>query len=106
MNELKVQTKQAIVALREQGWSKRKIARELGVDRATVRRALAAVSNSTPAATGLPGPAGVLDSKAAIPLTGSASELTPKPAISLTGSEGVCDPNAAIPLTGSNVVAT
>ena len=103
MNELKVQTKQAIVALREQGWSKRKIARELGVDRATVRRALAIISNSTPASTGLPGPAGASDSNAAIPLTGSAGDLTPKPAISLTVSEGVWDPNAAISLTGSNV---
>ena len=37
MNQLKVKEQQAIIALYEQGWSKRKIARELGLDRLTVR---------------------------------------------------------------------
>jgi DNA replication protein DnaC/transposase len=41
MNELKVNQQQTIVALHEQGWSKRRMARELGVDRKTVRRYLA-----------------------------------------------------------------
>ena len=48
MNQLKVTRQQTIVALHEQGWSKRRISRELGVDRKTVRRYLraAAVSKS------------------------------------------------------------
>jgi hypothetical protein len=41
MNQLKVNQQQTIVALHEQGWSKRRIARELGLDRKTVRRCLA-----------------------------------------------------------------
>jgi hypothetical protein len=38
MNQLKVNRQQSIVALFEQGWSKRRIARELALDRATVRK--------------------------------------------------------------------
>ena len=38
MNRLKVKDQQTMIALHEQGWSKRKIARELGLDRVTVRR--------------------------------------------------------------------
>ena len=60
MNELKVNVKQAITALHTQGWSSRKIARELGVDRATVRRTLAK------AAIPLTGSKGISDSNAAI----------------------------------------
>jgi transposase len=48
MNELKVTQQQTIVALHERGWSKRKIARELGVDRQTVRRYLAASGSKSP----------------------------------------------------------
>jgi transposase len=46
MNQLKVNQQQTIVALHEQGWSKRRIARELGLDRKTVRRCLAATAIS------------------------------------------------------------
>ncbi|HYG21461.1 MAG TPA: helix-turn-helix domain-containing protein [Verrucomicrobiae bacterium] len=42
MNQLKVNQQETIVALHRQGWSKRRIARELRVDRVTVRRYLAA----------------------------------------------------------------
>ena len=49
MNELKVTQQQTIVALHNQGWSKRKIARELGVDRQTVRRYLAGAEAKSPA---------------------------------------------------------
>jgi transposase len=41
MNQLKVNQQQRIKALHEQGWSKRKISRELALDRATVRKYLA-----------------------------------------------------------------
>jgi transposase len=46
MNQLTVHQQQAIVALHEQGWSGRRIARELGVDRKTVRRYLQASGHS------------------------------------------------------------
>jgi len=42
MNELKVNQKQSIISLYERGWSKRKIARELDLDRGTVSKYLAA----------------------------------------------------------------
>jgi transposase len=42
MNQLKVNQQQTIVFLHGQKWSKRRIARELGLDRQTVRRYLAA----------------------------------------------------------------
>jgi IS30 family transposase len=40
MNRLKVSLQQFIITLAARGWSKRRIARELNVDRATVRRQL------------------------------------------------------------------
>ena len=39
-NHLKMAERETIVALHRQGWSKRRIARELGVDRGEVRRLL------------------------------------------------------------------
>jgi len=42
MNELKVNQQQTIISLFERGWSKRKIARDLDLDRGTVRKYLAA----------------------------------------------------------------
>ena len=48
MNQLKVNQQHTIIALREQGWCKRRIARELALDRATVRKYLAA-STAKPA---------------------------------------------------------
>lgn len=48
-NQLKVNQQQSIIALFEQGWSKRRIARELGLDRLTVRRYLAVAAAKSPA---------------------------------------------------------
>jgi predicted transcriptional regulator len=48
MYQLKVNQQQNIVALRQQGWSKRRIARELGPDRATVRKYLAGAGSKSP----------------------------------------------------------
>lgn len=48
MNQLEVNQQNAIVALYRQGWSKRKIARELGADRSAVRRYLAAAEAKPP----------------------------------------------------------
>ena len=48
MNELKVNRQHSILSLFEQGWSKRRIARELGVDRATIRKYLADGTSKSP----------------------------------------------------------
>ena len=55
MNQLKVNQRQTIVSLHEQGWSKRRIARELGLDRQTVRKYLAAAAKSPGVHTGSEG---------------------------------------------------
>lgn len=79
MNQLKVNQRQNILSLREQGWSKRKIARELGLDRLTVRRYLAAAKSPTPQT----GSAGSGESKSPTPQTGS---------VARPGPLSVCDP--------------
>jgi transposase len=81
-NHLKMAECETILTLHRQGWSKRKIARELGVDRGTVRRTLRA--NQQP--------------------TAAAISKTPTPGEVLTGSEATPEANAATPgqvLTGS-----
>ena len=52
MNRLKVKDQQTIVTLYERGWPVRKIARELGLDRATVRRYIGAGAKSPTPRTG------------------------------------------------------
>ena len=83
MNQLDVSMQQSIPALAAKGWSARKIARELRIDRETVRRYLRSE-----------------DSKPAIPPAGSAEELEAKPAIvpagSKTGRISQCTPLAEV----------
>ena len=100
MNQLKVNQQQTIVALFEQGWSKRRIARELGVDRLTVRRCLAAADPKSPtdprtgsnpqnpnSPTPHPGCGAELDSKSPVnPRTGSGASLGG------TGPDSLCEP--------------
>ena len=69
MNRLEVNLLNAIIALHGRGWSQRRIARELQINRETVAVHLRA-------------------SKPAIPTTGSVTDGTPKPAISTAGSTG------------------
>jgi transposase len=71
-NELEMAKVWSIQALREQGWSCRRIARELGVHRETVARHLRLGAES---------------SKPANPLTGSEAIPGPEPANPLTGSK-------------------
>jgi transposase len=81
MNELKVNHRQTIVSLYEQGWSQRKIARELALDRSTVRKY-----------------AVVAERKPATPQTGVLVEGEAKPTTPQTGLRSnsepasVCDP--------------
>src|SRR5216684_1625595 len=80
MNQLNVNQQQTILTLHEQGWSKRRIARELGLDRATVRKYLAGISNP---ATPQPGSGEPEPSKSPTPHTGS---------VILGGPASLCDP--------------
>jgi transposase len=81
MYQLKVNQQQSIIALYERGWSRRRIARELGLDRGTVGKYLAGKSNPATPQTGL----GETSSPkpASNPQTGS--EVLPGPA-------SLCDP--------------
>jgi len=82
MNQLKVNRQHTIVSLFEQGWSKRRIARELALDRATVRRYLAGVTPKSP--TPQTGSTEREQAKAPTPpQTGSASKFAPA---------SLCDP--------------
>jgi len=83
MNQLNVSLQHSILTLAAHGWSHRRIARELDINRETVSRHLRVAS-----------------SKPAIPLTGSACEPAANPAIPLTGSEPVSESKPAIVLTG------
>jgi transposase len=83
MNQLTVSLQHSIATLAAKGWSARKIARELDVDRETVRRYRP-----------------IEDSKPAIPPTGSEDASTPKPANVPAGSKAgrtsQCAPWSAI----------
>ena len=85
MNQLKVNQQQSIVALFEQGWSKRRIARELGLDRLTVRRHLAVAAAKSPAPRTGSGEAAESKSPAN-PRTGSGSAGG-------SGPESLCGPH-------------
>jgi transposase len=82
MYQLKVNQQQSIIALHEQGWSGRRIARELGLDRGMVGKYLA--GHSKPATNPQTGSGEVAPSKPAInPQTGSAT---------VPGPASLCDP--------------
>lgn len=79
MHKLKVNQQHSIVALRAQGWSQRRIARELGLDRSTVRKYLAGISKSPTPQTGSEAPS----KPATNPHTGSTT---------LCGPASLCEP--------------
>jgi hypothetical protein len=82
MYQLKVNQQQSIIALHEQGWSGRRIARELGLDRGTVAKYLAGKSEpATNPQTGLEGSGPA--KPATNPQTGSAA---------VPGPASLCDP--------------
>jgi len=79
MNELNVSLQHSILTLAEHGWSHRRIARELDINRETVGKYL-----------------GLARSKPAISTPGSESDPGAKPAISTPGStvgrQSLCQP--------------
>src|SRR5450432_1305716 len=84
MNQLNVSLQHSITTLAAHGWSHRRIARELDVNRETVGRYLR-----------------LADSKPAISTPGSAPDPAAKPAILTPGSEVNSDSKPAISISGS-----
>ena len=102
MNQLKVSIQQSIIVLTTRGWSRRRIARELGVDRATVGRQLRrAEAEANAASNPAHGSGGVAEANAAInPTLGSEgdppSNAATNPAHgSVSGPVSLCRPFAA-----------
>jgi transposase len=102
MNQLSVNLQHSIPVLAAQGWSARKIARELAIDRETVGRYLRLRAGPGPKpAISTPGSAESGDSKPAISTSGSSEPEDPKPAIAPAGSPEPADPKPAISTPGS-----
>jgi transposase len=93
-NLLKAAMIDTIWSLHQRGWSKRRIARELGIDRETVARQLRQIQAGSKPAIAPPGSAtGSADSKPAIAPSGSApSDNDSKPAIAPPGSTDLVGP--------------
>jgi IS30 family transposase len=71
MNQLNVSLQHSIVTLSAQGWSARKVARELGLNRETVGRYLRLAANAAKPAISPPGSEATVDPKPAILPIGS-----------------------------------
>ena len=83
MNELNVNLQHTILTLAGNGWSNRRIARELGINRETVGKYLL-LARPKPAIS-TPGSDSDPNSKPAIPIPGSEPVPDSKPAISTAG---------------------
>lgn len=84
MNQLNVSLQHSITTLAAHGWSHRRIARELDINRETVGKYLR-----------------LAEAKPAISTPGSAADLAAKPAILTPGSEVNADSKPAISISGS-----
>jgi transposase len=95
-NVLKVNLQETIHSLRDRGWSGRRIARELGIDRETVSR----YSRSAKPAISTPGSEDSGEAKPAISIAGSEESSEAKPAISTAGKsvgrKSRCEPLAEL----------
>src|SRR5580692_12737619 len=94
MNELNVNLQHSILTLAGNGWSNRRIARELGINRETVSKYLL-LARPKPAIS-TPGSEPDPNSKPAIPISGSGPPPDSKPANSTAGSaagrQSLCQP--------------
>lgn len=89
MNHLKVHQQESIVSLWKQGWSARRIARELGFGRDVVRKYIHASKPATPSAGSEDAAAGVSEAKPATPSPGNEPVVESKPATPSAGDEVV-----------------
>ena len=94
-NSLKVSLQTTIYSLDGRGWSRRRIARELGIDRETVGRYLR-LAKPAISTTGLA-------AKPAIPTAGSEAAGEVKPAIPTAGFEEAGEAEPAISTAGNGV---
>jgi transposase len=94
-NVLKVSLQTTIYSLADRGWSQRRIARELGIDRETVGRYLRLAKGSKPAIS-TPGSEGDRASKPAILTLDVKGSTEAKPAISTAGRKSQCEPLAEV----------
>lgn len=99
MNQLKVSQQESIITLWKRGWSARRIARELGLDRDTVRKYVRAAEAKP--ATPSPGSVAVSEPKPATLTSGSADSAEPNPATPSPGSAGGSDAKAALVPAGN-----
>jgi transposase len=95
-NSLKVSLQTTIYSLDDRGWSRRRIARELGINRETVGRYL----RSAKPAILTPGLEEAGEVKPAIPTPGLEEAGEAKPAISTAGFEEASEVKPAIPTPG------
>jgi len=95
-NQLKVEVIQNIRALKEQGWSQRRIARELGLDRETVRRHWKRGGDPKPATLSTPGNEG---GEGPSPVPPGRVEPAAVDGTTGMGRPGLCDGFAAL-ITG------
>jgi predicted transcriptional regulator len=98
-NVLRVSLQTTIYSLADRGWSQRRIARELGIDRETVGRYLRLAGKAKPAIS-TTGSAGDSESKPAILTAVPEGSSESKPAISTagksTGRKSQCEPLAEV----------
>jgi len=100
-NQLKMAVVQAILTLQGLGWSQRRIAQELGIDRETVARYVhAPPADSKPATNPIPGSEPVPDAivgvkPASNPISGSGAIQPPGPDHN-PGPESLCEPFRAV----------
>jgi transposase len=93
-NFLKMDLIETIRVMHQRGWSKRRIARELGIDRQTVRKYLQELSKSPPISTPGSEPA---DSKSPpISTPGDLALYSPPPPPGKPGRPSVCQPHAEL----------
>ena len=98
-NVLTLSVQATIYSLHERGWSRRRIARELGIDRETVGRYLL-LAKPAISTTGVEGTG---EAKPAISTTGAEGTGEAEPAISTAGAEGTCEAKPAISTAGKGI---
>ena len=99
--KLKMAQRDAVLGLLALGWSHRRIARELGVNRETVCRYAKLQRSEINPAISAPGSEEATSSNPAISTSGSEEATSSNPAISTPGSEEATSSNPAISTPGS-----